>query len=148
MIKVFGIGNPLLEDDGIGVAAAESLMQLEQSYFEVYATEIYVEEALDKICAEDYVIILDAMDINIEPGKLTYISFQEYSSRIIHKKFCHDVNLLDTLLMYHPSIKGELIGIQIASIDYKEGLSPYLNKEFTYIVNEISKHILELVRES
>lgn len=147
MIKVFGIGNPLLEDDGIGAAVAKVLKQEEQNRVEIFVTEIYVEEALDQIKEEDYIVILDAMNRNKMPGEISFFTFMECQKRVIPEKFCHDRNLLDTLLLFYPSINGELIGIQIAEITYKEELSFELNQEFPCIVSKISKHIAELVRE-
>lgn len=145
MIKIFGIGNPLLKDDGIGITVAKVIKQIYET--ETYIAEIFVEDALETIVEEDYIIIIDAVQLGKPIGEVQIISFEEYLKILTPYMFCHNRNLLDTLLISYPKIKGELIGIEINRIEYGEGLSAELEERLDDIIGQIRIRIEQLIRK-
>lgn len=145
MIKIFGIGNPLLKDDGIGLKVTETLKENEQ--VKIYQTEIFVEDALEQIEETDYVVIIDAVQLDRHVGEIHFLSFEECGRLIQPKVFCHEMSLLGTLLLEYPMIKGELIGIEIAEVDYGEELSFELSQNLSKIIDQVTLHINALIRK-
>lgn len=145
MIKVFGIGNPLLRDDAIGIEVAKKIKEGER--VKTYITEIFVEEALEEIEEEDYVIVIDAVYFGAEVGELHRLTFEECVDFVKPKAFCHDRNLLTALLLGNQTVKGELIGIEVADINYGEGLSYQLAVKLPDIIEKVKMYIEEADRK-
>lgn len=145
MIKVFGIGNPLLKDDGIGIKVTEALKESDK--IKTYITEIFVEDALEQIEEKDYVMIIDAVKLDKKVGEIHFLTFEECAQMMTPKAFCHEMSLLNTLLLDYPMIKGELIGIEVAEIDYGEDLSLELASSLLRIIEEVKQHIGQLPRK-
>ncbi len=145
MIKIFGIGNPLLKDDGIGLKVTEALKEHER--VKIYQTEIFVEDALEQIEENDYVVIIDAVQLGKGVGEIHFLSFKECSMLIQPQVFCHERSLLGTLLIDYPLIKGEMIGIEVAEIDYGEEISLELSENLQKILEEVTVHINKLLRK-
>ncbi|MGZ5276188.1 MAG: HyaD/HybD family hydrogenase maturation endopeptidase [Caldimonas sp.] len=71
-VLVLGIGNVLWADEGFGVRAIEALHQRyalppEVSLVDGGTQGMYL---LDRVCAADRVLVLDAIDYGLEPGSL------------------------------------------------------------------------------
>lgn len=145
MIKIFGIGNPLLKDDGIGLRVTEALKEHDQ--VKIYLAEIFVEDALEQIEEKDYVVIIDAVQLGKGVGEIHFLSFKACSMMIQPKAFCHERSLLSTLLLDYPMIKGELVGIEVAEIDYGEEITFGLSQNLPKIIEEVTLHINELLRK-
>ncbi|HSC64169.1 MAG TPA: HyaD/HybD family hydrogenase maturation endopeptidase [Caldimonas sp.] len=71
-VLVLGIGNMLWADEGFGVRALEALHQRYRMPEQVSLVDggtqgMYL---LDRVCAADYVLVLDAIDYGLRPGTL------------------------------------------------------------------------------
>lgn len=139
MIKVFGIGNPLLRDDAIGIEVAKELKEGER--VKTYLTEIFVDEALEEIEEDDYVIVIDAVYFGGEVGKIHILTFEECVDFVKPKAFCHDRNLLTALLLFNQTVRGDFIGIEVAEIKFEEGLSYQLTAKLPNIIENVKKYI-------
>lgn len=98
-ILVLGVGNFLLQDEGIGIHVVR---EIETHY--TFSEEItlmdggtlgmrllgYIEEA-------DYMIVADTFCDNKPPGTLTRISMDELNKKVAAKNSMHQVSFLDTL---------------------------------------------------
>lgn len=144
MIKVFGIGNLLLSDDGIGVRVVEELkdqlISLKDT-IEVFVGETDYLYCLDKISDNDFVIIVDGTYFETNAGKITVLSFEDCDEFLQHSSTSHDENLLKVLRTEAPHINGVLIGIEIGKVSYSLELSPELQEKFSticiYVLAEI-----------
>ncbi len=135
-MKIFGVGNTLLCDDGIGVEVSKQIITSPNAF--VYQGEIFAERCLSHIQPNDIVIIIDAVMLNRTPGDVIVLPLNECKKYYPPKAFCHDVSLLYSLLYGHIHVSGYLIGIQAAEIDYKEGLSDVLADKLPNIVSEVN----------
>ncbi|MDF2613788.1 MAG: hydrogenase maturation protease superfamily [Clostridia bacterium] len=149
MIKVFGIGNILLCDDAIGIRVLEALLPYINSlspYLKAFVGETDCFFCLDCIDEDDYVIIIDATYLGIEPGSISYFTFSECSRFITPLSSAHEMTLLKLLMLEYPAINGCLIGIEIDKIDFSLELSPVLEGKMESICTEILKFLESVVK--
>lgn len=141
-LKIFGVGNPLLCDDGIGVAV--SLLIDTPADATVVPGEIFVEDCLSAIEDDDTVIILDAVHFSKPAGTVIPIPFAECTRYFPFRAFCHDASLLYALLYGGAHVRGFLIGIQVSEIGFHEGLSPALSDMLPLIVAQVNEEIAKV----
>jgi len=120
-ILVIGIGNPLVEDEGVGVRIAEILMQSWD-----FPPRVTVMDAgtmgmgmLQLFRDFDRLVIIDALDGTGEPpGTVMHMDPEDLAtSQVLHS--LHDIKLSDVLLNAElMGIKPEVdfIGIQVGSM--------------------------------
>lgn len=148
MIKVFGIGNILLCDDGIGVRVAENLKEEIEALgddIEVIIGKTDVLYCINKIEEDDEVIIIDSTYFMTRPGAVTVKSLDRCDELINYDYSPHEESLLSLLRKERRDVKGYLIGIEISHIDYSEELSKILNRKFKDICTRVYNEISEIV---
>ncbi|MBC5630557.1 hydrogenase maturation protease [Clostridium sp. NSJ-6] len=148
MIKVFGIGNILLCDDGIGVRVAENLKEEIEALgddIEVIIGKTDVLYCINKIEEDDEVIIIDSTYFMTRPGAVTVKSLDRCDEFINYDYSPHEESLLSLLRKERRDVKGYLIGIEISHIDYSEELSKILNRKFKDICTRVYNEISEIV---
>ena len=164
MIKIFGIGNVLLSDDGIGVRIVEhlrdKLMDL-NDYYKQYDEEIAVIigendylYCLNNIKEDDYIIIIDATCFMIKPATVTIRNLKECDEFIegdfvpltrIQCRVCCLQSFLNSVRREKNNIDGWLIGIEVSKIDYSLQLSKELSKKFNFISYSVFNKIIEII---
>ena len=148
MIKVFGIGNILLCDDGIGVRVAENLKEEIEALgddIEVIIGKTEVLYCINKIEEDDEFIIIDSTYFMTRPGAVTVKSLDRCDEFINYDYSPHEESLLSLLRKERRDVKGYLIGIEISHIDYSEELSKILNRKFKDICTRVYNEISEIV---
>lgn len=148
MVKVFGIGNILLCDDGIGVRVAENLKEEIEALgddIEVIIGKTDVLYCINKIEEDDEVIIIDSTYFMTRPGAVTVKSLDRCDEFINYDYSPHEESLLSLLRKERRDVKGYLIGIEISHIDYSEELSKILNKKFKDICSRVYNEIVEIM---
>jgi hydrogenase maturation protease len=126
---VIGIGNPLMGDDGIGLAALERLLAWE---FEPFVERVdggtwgmnllqFVEEARR-------LLVLDAIEAGLEPGSPVALEGDEIPRFLSTKLSPHQIELREVLAL--AELRGTLpeevvaIGLQPGRVEMSERLSP------------------------
>ncbi|SCJ93433.1 Hydrogenase 2 maturation protease [uncultured Clostridium sp.] len=148
MVKVFGIGNILLCDDGIGVRVAENLKEEIEALgddIKVIIGETDTLYCISKIEDDDKVIIIDSTYFMTRPGVVTVKSLDECDDFINYDYSPHEESLISLLRKEKRDVKGYLIGIEISHIDYSEELSKILNKKFKDICSRVYNEIVEIM---
>lgn len=148
MIKIFGIGNILLCDDGIGVKVTEKLEDEIREIgkdIEVIVGETDVMFCLDQIEKEDFIIIVDSTYLNLKPGTVTTLSLEQCDVFLNKLNSQHEESLLGVLRTELREVKGYLIGVEIGKIEYSMELSETLKNIFLDICYCIFKKIKWLV---
>ena len=146
MIKIFGLGNILLCDDGIGVRVLESLREkLNQLGKDI---ELIIGETVYKYCIEqvkddDFIIIIDSTNLMIKPGKVSKITFEECDKFLfIDNQSYIDNNdeiFLKKLRTEKKYVKGYLLGIEVDEVKH----SAQLSKKIKFMYNKICDNIYE-----
>ena len=150
---VLGVGNPILQDDGVGIHVANQLKQ------RIKDPNITVDEALtggmnllDLIIGYDKAILLDAVNIrNAKDGEVKRFLLSDFSSA--HSDNPHDVSLLEAIKLAErlgeKNIPREvvIIGIVLKEIPYVFGeqlsakIAAAVPKAVDMTLNEIKKDL-------
>jgi hydrogenase maturation protease len=129
---VVGLGNPLMGDDGLGLAA---LSRLDEDW-DVPPTVELVDggtwglELLHRFEGATQVLLLDAVDAGREPGAPVELEREDLPRLLGHKLSPHQIELREVLAL--AELRGTLpaslacLGLQPASVELRAGLSPPL----------------------
>lgn len=120
-ITVLGIGNPLVEDEGLGVRVAEELLRL----FD-FPPNVTVMDAgtlgmsmLGVIRASDYVLVVDAVDgTGHPPGTVVLMAAEDLAdNQVLHS--LHDMRFVDVLqaaALTGSEPESDFVGVQVADM--------------------------------
>lgn len=145
MIKIIGIGNRIMGDDGIALKILEEIedkIKIINSKIEIIIGETDFEYCLDKINDNDFVIIIDSTCLGLQSGEITLLSFEECQNHLIKKSDSqHDISLIDMVIKYKNNIHGYIIGIEVHDVDFNLNISHILNYMFKDICSEVLNKI-------
>jgi hydrogenase maturation protease len=127
---VLGLGNPLMGDDGVGVAALERLRQEWDVPGDVELVDggTWGMNLLPLIESAERVILLDAIHTNVRPGTVMVLQRQDLPRYFSHKLSPHQIDLREVLAL--AELRGTLpndvvaIGVEPESVEMRAGLSP------------------------
>jgi hydrogenase maturation protease len=137
-VLVIGIGSLLMTDDGIGTRVAEALRnRLQDQGITVLAGETDYRYCFEEICTDDFLVILDAVIPDKEPGSMTLTPLRTATNNRAKLQTQHDFSLFDAIALHYPDIKGTLIGIEAAVIDFGFELSKPLEACFGKICEKV-----------
>ncbi|MDF2884683.1 MAG: hydrogenase maturation protease [Clostridiaceae bacterium] len=142
-IKVIAMGNILMKDDAIGIEVAKCIEErLLEIGIEVIYAETDVQCGISNIQENVHIIVLDAARYGKNPGGITCLPLSNFISK---KEGCsqHNYSFLDLLKLYYPSIKGEILAIEVKEVEFGFGLSFVLQEK----LEVISKEVLEQIKK-
>lgn len=144
-VKIIGIGNTLMEDDGIGIRVIEKIRnQLEEIKLEVIVGETDFNYCISRINSEDLVIVIDAACYSNNPGEIEVFTIDNFIT--LKRGYTqHSYGLLEVLKLYYPNLKGYIIGIQINNVSFKLGLSKVLEGNLEDISKKVKNCIKDLI---
>jgi hydrogenase maturation protease len=147
MIKVIGIGNRLMKDDGIAIMVLENIRsQLESIGIEVIIGETDFEACFHQLNEDDFIIILDAVYKDLSVGQIHINDLQEAITIYGKPDVQHDASIFDLMKLYRKLLKGYLIGIEIDETGFGYGMSETMKKEFYSICLEVERIINKMIR--
>jgi hydrogenase maturation protease len=138
---VLGLGNMLMADDGVGLAA---LARLEEEWFIPRDVELvdggtWGMNLLPVIERADRVVILDAIDLGDPPGTLIRLEGDEIPRFLGVKLSPHQIDLREVLALaaLRGTLPGEVIalGIQPARVEMSTTLSPVVSGRMDQLVH-------------
>jgi hydrogenase maturation protease len=139
-IAILGVGNILELDDGVAIYATK---YLEKNY--TFAPNIDIINGgveginlLNLFMEYDYVLILDAIEIDDVPGSIYHIPSDKLTGYGLNSGGAHEIGVLECFdileLMGKELPQSSVFGIVPKKIDVSIGLSDTLEKKFdTYI---------------
>jgi hydrogenase maturation protease len=100
-ITVLGVGNILLSDEGFGVKVVLKMMRNYQFPENVYLVDgnVLGLSLLGIISDSDYLIVVDAIKNNGEPGTIYHIEAKDIPKRIRAKNSLHQVDFLEAMTL-------------------------------------------------
>jgi hydrogenase maturation protease len=127
---VIGLGNPLMGDDGIGLAALEQLNGSRQlpGGVELVDGGTWGMNLLPLIESADTVILLDAIRLGRPAGTVIELEGDAVPRRLAHKLSPHQIDLGEVLAL--AALRGTLpprlyaIGLEPAVVEMRTSLSP------------------------
>jgi hydrogenase maturation protease len=144
-ITIVGMGNLLLQDEGVGVHVVRILQKMAlPDGVEVIdggtSPEIssYIESA-------EKLIVIDAMETGGIPGSVYCILIDDLTTEVSGLTSIHEVNLISMLkimrLLYKGPQETVIIGIQPKDMDWGTELSPELQEKIPQIVQIVLEEI-------
>lgn len=124
---VWGIGNSILGDDGVGIYVAKMLKRLSPHGFEIVICESVPENfaPLLKRKKPKHLVIVDAAQMNLPPGCIRRIPLDESMGP---SEMTHGISILSLLNYYDLSCLVTTIGIQPKTLGFSTELSAPLRK--------------------
>ncbi|XUX01232.1 MAG: hydrogenase maturation protease [Dehalogenimonas sp.] len=127
-VLVLGVGNILLSDEGVGVRVVEELQKRPlPEYVEVADGATRAMELVDIMRGREKVIIIDALDADVEPGAVFKFGPGQLAETRKMSVSVHDIGVHEAIFML--GLTGELpgdvtfYGIQPGSLELHEGLT-------------------------
>ena len=150
MMKIFGIGNILLGDDGVGVRVVEKIKEEIKNISEdidVIIGETDYLYCLNQIEQDDTIVIIDSTYLDIKPGYISYFDLKDCNRFIKYFNSQHESNLVKSVLIENLNVKGYLIGIEIGKVDFSLELSKTIKDNFYNICLDVLKYIKEIYKD-
>jgi len=144
--KLFAIGNPIMMDDGIGIAVAREIRDwLVQRKVEIIIGETDMDYCMSFIENNDFILIIDATYLNNQPGCVTTCPILELNDDYKSGYSQHEMSLLKGLTMNGKKVNGYFIGIEIDNIQFGCELSENLRVQFQSICEKVKAEIEKML---
>ena len=129
---VIGVGNPLMGDDGLGIAALERLRNgwTFQPHLDLLDGGTWGLNLLPHVEQARRVLFIDAINADEEPGTLIELAREDIPRFLARKLSPHQIDVKEVLAL--AELRGTLpeellaIGLQPASVEMRTSLSPVL----------------------
>lgn len=144
---VLGIGNILMQDEGLGVRAVERLQALYRLPPEVRAVDggVMGLDLLPYLEDAKRVLILDAVQIGRPPGSIVRLESEQIPAALALKTSIHQVGLQEVLavgrLRDTLPVHIALWGMQPASLEMGTDLSPVVSAALDGLVEGVAKEL-------
>lgn len=139
-IVVIGLGNPLMGDDGFGIAAIQQLQS--QWHFDPSVTLVdggtWGLHLLPIIECADHLLLLDAIHAGKVPGTLLMFEDDDVPRCLSTKLSPHQIDMREILAL--AQFRGTLptalvaIGVEPEMVDLRDGLSPVVQAQLDHVV--------------
>ncbi len=142
-IRIIGIGNPLMGDDGVGIVAVQRLAAMElPEGVEVIDGGTVGLTLLDLLEGAQQVLLIDAVEMGKAPGELEIMALDEIRLEDADAGgiSLHQTGLAQVLALGRelgPLPEVTLFGIQPDSVARGLGLSPPLARAISPIVDRV-----------
>lgn len=146
---VIGAGNPLMGDDGLGIAALERLREdwTVHPHVDLLDGGTWGLNLLPHVERADRVLLIDAIDIGAEPGTLIELGRSEIPRFLAQKLSPHQIDLKEVLALaeLRGTLPGELIavGLQPESIEMSTSLSPVVEGGLNGLLERVAERLRE-----
>lgn len=142
-ITVLGVGNILMQDEGIGVRVVEQLLR--QYTFppnvQVLDGGTLGMELLRFLVGTDKLILVDAVAGNLPPGSLYQFRNDEVKAYFKEKVSMHELGIQDVLsvmdVLEKPVQEIMILGVQPLTIDIGLEMTPLVGKTVGIIVQKV-----------
>lgn len=146
---VFGLGNILLKDEGVGVHVVNALKErcTFPSDVEIIDGGTLGLDLLHLIEGKEKIIIIDAVDFKKEPGYIGIIEDDNIPATLFKKLSVHHIGLSDVL--FAAKLKGvtpskvSLIGVQPESLELGLELTDCIQQRLDAIIETVLTKLKE-----
>ncbi|MED1601172.1 hydrogenase maturation protease [Alkalihalophilus marmarensis] len=145
-ILILGIGNQLMMDDGIGIYLIDELKKFKyERELEFIAGESDINYCLAQIERASFVIILDAMFADKEPGEVYVYALDTLHEQKMLDISPHNLHLFEVMHHQRNKLHGYLIGIEPSEVRFHIGLSENIQTQWPVIIKEVKRKIERLI---
>ena len=151
-IGIFGIGNPLRNDDGIGIVLLEKLSDIKNTIsgnVELVDGGTGGMNLIHKFPLFDIVVIVDAVNFNGQPGDSKFFKLEEiYDKKISIKTSTHGDDILKVIILSKQLEKKPdcflFFGIQPKDTSHGTNLSNELKNKINLYLNSLKLEIKKI----
>lgn len=145
-ILVLGIGNILLRDEGVGVRAIEAMQGMTlPPGVELVDGGTAGADLLDIISDRRKVIVIDAMEADVEPGTIVRMGIDDLAGPAACGVSLHEIGLLETLAMTrHLGTAPQevvIIGISPAEVTAGDTLTERVLAALPHVIEQVLREI-------
>jgi hydrogenase maturation protease len=146
-VLVIGLGNPIMADDGLGLAALERLRQGWRVPESVRLVDggTWGMNLLPLIEEAERIVFLDAIDAGLPVGAPVLLEREELPRLFSHKLSAHQIDLREVLAV--AELRGTLpsdlvaIGLQPGRLEMSSGLSPELECQLDELLTAVLEQL-------
>ena len=146
-VLVIGLGNSIMADDGLGLAALERLRQGWRLPESVRLVDggTWGMNLLPLIEEAERIVFLDAIDAGRPVGSLVLLEREELPRLFAHKLSAHQIDLREVLAV--AELRGTLpsdlvaIGLQPGRLEMSSGLSPELEGRLDELLSAVVERL-------
>ncbi len=142
-ITVLGVGNILLQDEGVGVRVIEEMTRRYSfpENVEVLDGGTLGMELMRFLLGTDKLIIVDAIDGNLSPGEIYQFEKDAVKIYFREKVSVHDLGIQDVLasldVLEKPLKELVVLGVQPAVIDVGLDLTPIVAQSVEPVITKV-----------
>jgi hydrogenase maturation protease len=144
---VLALGNPLMGDDGFGLAVLAALRQQVDARGRLILMDggTWGMNLLPAIEATSRLLLIDAINIGAEPGTTMRLERDELPRYFSHKISPHQVDLREILAL--AELRGTLppetvaIGVQPESVTFRMALSPVVEAMVPVVTDAVLRQL-------
>ncbi|PIE62446.1 MAG: hydrogenase [Desulfobacter postgatei] len=154
-LLVLGVGNILMQDEGIGIHAINELWKEKENWKDADVDFIdggtFTQDIFYLFEGYENVLVLDIVRANQAPGSIFALEENQLRKNKKQMLSLHDIDLLDSLGMaqmrgHRPYLK--VVGIEPATIDWGTELTPPLAAVLPDYLRIVRRHIHDLLGSS
>ena len=139
---VLGLGNLLLGDEGVGVHAAQALMEERFDHAEIQDTGTAILNALPALERAKRVIVLDAMKGEGTPGTIYRIMMDQcMHNTCIGSLHGFDLRRVMTLAGRETPPEVLVLGVEPAVIEWSMDLSPTIKNALPVLLDAVRREL-------
>ncbi len=148
MKAIIGLGNPIKNDDGIGILLVSEIEQKrippDVEVFEAGTRGMRLLHLLNDL---DKALIVDAVHFGGEPGESVFFTPAEVKS-LNESRSTHDTNFLEVLEL-SKTLEEEpeeivIMGVEPKDTSFGEGISSELENKLPELIDELFKKSIEM----
>ena len=138
-ILALGLGNELLQDDGVGIHALRRFQQVMSHSCLCVEAGTAILDALPMLENADRILVFDAVESNGKPGTVYLLNTTDMMEEWTHPSM-HEMGLLQVLPMLRRTpAEVVIIGAEPHTINWGIGLSPALDIAVPLMVSTAQK---------
>ena len=144
-VNILGVGNPLMHDDGVGVAAVEELLRRERpEWLHVYDAGLAVTDVVGGLDPADPLIVIDAFRAGGEPGSIYQADLKDLhlaEDTLVGQMSLHEISVAPSLRM--ESLTGRsfenvtVFGVEPGEVDWGMGLSEAVAAKLETLIDAV-----------
>lgn len=146
---VIGVGNPLMGDDGLGIAALELLRNgwHFEPHLDLLDGGTWGLNLLPHVERARRVLFIDAINADAEPGALVELEREDIPRFLARKLSPHQIDVKEVLAL--AELRGTLppelvaVGLQPESVEMRTSLSPVLVSRLGDLVARVIERLEE-----
>ena len=144
---VLGLGNPLMGDDGLGLAAVARLREEYEIPEMVFLVDggTWGMSLLPLIESAEDLVLVDAINTDDVPGTVTRLERDELPRYFAHKLSPHQIDLREVLALaeWRQTLPKDLValGVQPLAVELGQGLSLPVANALDDLVDLVVEHL-------